>query len=59
MPPKIAFPPQESVEVVLQRNLLHYYKRDGSTYLELENHSDALRDMNKITTPTVIISGCT
>ena len=46
-------------EVVLQRNLLHYYKRDGSTYLELENHSDALRDVNKFTTPTVIISGCT
>ena len=46
-----------SPEVVLQRNLLHYCKRDGSTYLELENHSDALRDMNKFTTPTVIISG--
>ena len=46
-------------EVVLQRNLLHYYKREGSTYLELENHSDALRDMNKFTTPTVIISGRT
>ena len=27
--------------------------------MELENHSDALRDMNKFTTPTVIISGCT
>ena len=46
------------VKVVLQRNLLHYYKRDGSRYLELENHSDALRDMNKFTTPTVIVSGC-
>ena len=46
-------------EVVLQRNLMHYYKRDGTSYLELENHSDALRDMNKFTTPTVIISGCT
>ena len=45
-------------EVALQRNLLHYYKRDGSNYLELENHSDALRDMNKFITPTVIISGC-
>ena len=47
------------VEVVLQRNLLRYYKRDGSNYLELENHNDALRDMNKFTTPTVIVSGCT
>ena len=46
-------------EVVLQRNLLHYYKRDGSTYLELESHNDALRDMNNFATPTVIISGCT
>ena len=46
------------VEVALQRNLLHYYKRDGSRYLELENHSDALRDTNKFTTPTVIVSGC-
>ena len=46
-------------EVVLQRNLLHYYKRDGSTDLELENHSDALHDLNKFTTPTIIISGCT
>ena len=46
-------------EVVLQRNLLHYYKRDGSSYLELENYSDALRDTNKFSTPTVILSGCT
>ena len=46
-------------EAVLQRNLMHYYKRDGASYLELENHSDALRDMNKFTTPTVIITAST
>ena len=46
-------------ETVLQRNLLHYYKRDGSDHMELENHSDALRDMGKFTTSTVIASGCT
>ena len=45
-------------EVALQRNLLHYYKGDGSNYLELENRRDALRDMNKFTTPTIIVSGC-
>ena len=47
------------LETVLQRNLLHDYKRDGSDYMELENHSDALGDMTKFTTSTVIISGCT
>ena len=46
-------------EIVLQRNLLHYYKQDGTDYMELENHSDALRDMTKFTTSTVIISGPT
>ena len=46
-------------EIVLQRNLLHYYKRDGTDCMELENHSDALRDMTKFTTSTVIISGPT
>ena len=45
-------------EVVLQRNLLHTYKRSWSNYLELENHSDSLRNMNGFATPTVIISGC-
>ena len=46
-------------EVVLQRNLTHYYKRGGPNYLELENHSDALRNMNGFATPTVIITGYT
>ena len=46
-------------ELVLGRNLLHYYKRDGSDYMELENLSDTLRDMTKFTTSTVIISGLT
>ena len=45
-------------EVVLQRNLTHYYRRAGSNYLELENHSHALRNVNGFTTPTVIITGC-
>ena len=44
-------------EIVLGRNLLHYYKRDGADYMELEKHSDTLRDMTKFTTSTVIISG--
>ena len=33
-------------------------KRPGSGYLELENHSDALHNMDTFTTPTVIITGC-
>ena len=45
-------------EVVLQRNLLHTYKRSGSNYSELENHSDSLRNMNGFATPTVIITEC-
>ena len=44
------------LEVVLQRNLMHYYRRAGTNYLELENHSDALRNMNGFFTPTVIIT---
>ena len=36
--------------VVLQRNLLHTYKRSGSDYLELENHSDSLRNMDGFAT---------
>ena len=46
-------------EVVLQEELAPVLQARWITYLELENHSDALRDMNKFTTPTVIISGCT
>ena len=48
-------------DVVLQRNLLHTYKRSGSNYIELENHSESLRNMNGFATPTVIITlitGC-
>ena len=44
--------------VVLQRNLLHTYKRSGGGYLELENHSDELRNMDGFNTPMVIITGC-
>ena len=38
-----------------------YYTPTGSGsiyYLELENHSDSLRNMNGFATPTVIITGC-
>ena len=45
-------------DVVLQRNLQHTYKRSGSNYLELENHTDSLRNMNGFATATVIITGC-
>ena len=45
--------------VVLQCNLLHTYKRSGSDYLEQENHSDALQNMDTFSTPTVTITGCT
>ena len=45
-------------DVVLQRNLQHTYKRSGSNYLELENHSDSLRNMNGFATATVITTGC-
>ena len=44
--------------VVLQPNVLHVYQRSGSNYKELENHSDSLRNMNGLATPTVIITGC-
>ena len=46
-------------KTTVERNLLHYYQRDGTDYMELENHSNALRDMTKVTTSTVIISGPT
>ena len=45
-------------EVVLQRNQVHTHKRSGSNYIELENHSNSLRNMNGFATPTVIITGC-
>ena len=46
-----------SPEVVLQRNLLHTYKRSGSNYIELENHSNSLQNMNGFATPMVIVAG--
>ena len=46
-------------KTTVERNLLHYYRRDGTDYVELEKHSNALRDMTKFTTSTVIISGPT
>ena len=39
------------------RHLMEYYQRDGSDYKELENHSDTLREMDKFTTSTTVISG--
>ena len=46
-------------KTTVERNLLHYYLRDGSDYMELENHSNTLREMTTFTTSTVIISGPT
>ena len=36
---------------------MEYYRRDGSEYKELENHSDALHGMDKFITSTTVISG--
>ena len=41
----------------VERNLMHYYLRDETDNMELENHSNTLREMTKFTTSTVIISG--
>ena len=46
-------------KTTVECNLTHYYLRDGTDYMELENHSNTLRDMTKFTTSTVIISGHT
>ena len=36
---------------------MDYYQREGSDYKELENHSTVLREMDKFTTSTTVISG--
>ena len=46
-------------KTTVERNLMHYYLRDGSDYMELENHSNTLRELTTFTTSTVIISGPT
>ena len=46
-------------KTTVERNLTHYYLRDGSDYMELENHSNTLRELTTFTTSTVIISGPT
>ena len=44
-------------KTTVDRNLMHYYQREGSNYKELENHSNTLQEMTKFTTSTTVISG--
>ena len=46
-------------KTTVERNLMHYYQREGSDYKELENHSNTLQEMTKFTTSTTVISGPT
>ena len=44
-------------KTTVERNLMHYYQREGSDYKELENHSNTRQEMTKFTTSTAVISG--
>ena len=44
-------------KTTVERNLMHYYQREGSDYKELENHSNTLQEMTKFATSTTVISG--
>ena len=41
-------------KTTVERNLMHYYQREGSDYLELGNHSNTLQEMTIFTTSTTI-----